>query len=251
MNPTTRLGLAAALLLAPLAARAQRPSAPASPGALAAAPAMADAAEPFPRDAVDDGGVWFDDDPIAFGLGDEFDLRGSDLDSGDDDAPPAMDDTPGPDGERRGVGRDFGHGPGGMGMRRGHPDGRAMFGRGAPMMMRLKLAQLDLSDTQRSRLRDLHEAHARKAIQRRADMQLARMDLGKLMRADKADAGAVNAQIDRIARLQADGLKAAFEVRMQARAVLTPEQIKKLHSPMDPMRLRRDMLDTLDGRPKR
>jgi Spy/CpxP family protein refolding chaperone len=130
-----------------------------------------------------------------------------------------------------------------------HGGGRTFNRRGA-MGMRLRLAQLDLTDAQRTKLRDLHEAQARKAIQRRADMQLARMDLRKLMRADKPDVGAVNAQIDKIARMQAEGMKAAFETRIQARAVLTPEQLKKLQAPMDPM-MRHEMMDTPDGAPKR
>jgi Spy/CpxP family protein refolding chaperone len=62
--------------------------------------------------------------------------------------------------------------------------------------------------------------------------------------------GAVNAQIDKIARMQAEGMKAAFETRIQARAVLTPEQLKKLQAPMDPM-MRHEMMDTPDGAPKR
>jgi Spy/CpxP family protein refolding chaperone len=257
MSHTTRIALVSALLLAPMAARAQQPPHaaphPASPGAPTTAPGVAPAAEPFPGDAVGDEGMWFDDGQLAFGLGDEFYLDSGDLDGGDGDAPVAMDETPGPDGGRHVMVRRFQTGPGGMGMgmRRGDMNGRPMFNRRAPMLMRLKLAQLDLSDAQRTRLRDLHEAHARKAIQRRADMQLARMDLRKLMRADRPDAGAVNAQIDRLARMHAEALKAAFEMRMQARAVLTPEQLKQLQEPMDGMRMHHDMMDTPDGRPKR
>jgi len=263
MNPTKHLALATALLLAlflaPLAAHAQ-PSphaapAPASPGAPATAPAVAPVAEPFAGDPVADEGLWFDDDPFTFGLGDEFSLDSGDLDGGDGDGdePPALDDTSGPEGQHRVVVRDFRYGPrgAGMGMHHGGMGGGPMFHRRAGMGMRLRLAQLDLTEAQRTKLRDLHEAHARKAIQRRADMQLAHMDLRKLMRAEKPDAGAVNAQIDKLARMHADGLKAAFEVHMQARAVLTPEQLKKLHSPMDPMMMRHELIDTPDGRPER
>jgi Spy/CpxP family protein refolding chaperone len=186
--------------------------------------------------------MWLADDPLAFGLGDEFD-------GGDGDTPPAMEDAAGPDDPQQGGARDVQYGPGGMGPGMRHGGGR-MFNRRGAMGMRLRLAQLDLTDAQRTKLRDLHEAQARKAIQRRADMQLARMDLRKLMRADKPDVGAVNAQIDKIARMQAEGMKAAFETRIQARAVLTPEQLKKLQAPMDPM-MRHEMMDTPDGAPKR
>jgi len=120
-------------------------------------------------------------------------------------------------------------GPGGDRIRRTFMHGGPDMGMPHPGMA-MHLAALDLSDAQREKLRDLHEAHARKAVQRRADMQLAGLDLHKLMRAEKVDVGAVNAQIDRIARLRADGMKAAFETHMQARALLTPEQLKKLRS---------------------
>ena len=264
MIDRTRYVLAAALLLAPLAARAQQPS-HAAPRP-APAPTVASAEESFPDDAIADAGMWFDDDLLAFGLGDGFYLDGGGL-AGDDagvvNGSPGTEETrrsdgqpngppPGPGGMGMGMRQGMGMGHGmGQGMRRGYMSGRPMMHGGMPLVMRIKLAQLDLSAAQRDKLRDLHEAHARKAILRRADLQLARMDLHRLMRADKPDAGAVNSQIDKLARLHADGLKAMFEVRMQARAVLTPEQIKQLHGPMDPMMMHPGMLDSPDSRPKR
>lgn len=101
--------------------------------------------------------------------------------------------------------------------------------------MRARLAELNLSDDQRTKLEALHEAHARKAVQRRADMQLARLDLHKLMREDRPNVASVNAQIDKMARLHADDMKARFEMQMQVRALLTPEQVKKLHQGMPGM----------------
>ena len=89
-------------------------------------------------------------------------------------------------------------------------------------------ADLDLSDEQRDKIRDLHDAQARKAVQRRADIQLARLDLHKLMREERPNSASVSMAINNIARLHADGLKARFETHMQARALLTPEQRQKL-----------------------
>jgi Spy/CpxP family protein refolding chaperone len=135
----------------------------------------------------------------------------------------------------------------------------AMHGHGGPggermgmLHLRLgsRLAELDLSDAQREKLRDVHDAQARKAIQRRADMQLARMDLHKLMSAEKVDAGAVNAQIDRMARMHADAMKAAFEAHQQVRAVLTPEQFKMLRSGPGP-RMERRLRDGEPPTPRR
>ncbi len=212
MIDRTRYALALALLLAPLAARAQQPS--------HAAP------EPATSPALVPANVSSADDLTGSLTMDDAQEPGGQLNH-----PP-----PGPGDMRMGMGD-------GMGARRA--------GLGRRRMLQLRLAQLDLSDAQRDKLRDLHEAHARRAIQRRADMQLARMDLHRLMRADKPDAGAVNSQIDKLARLHADGLKSRFELRMQARAVLTPEQFKKLHDSMEPMMMHHDMMDTPDGRPKR
>ena len=121
---------------------------------------------------------------------------------------------------------------GGDGMRR-HGRGDGMHGgmhgmrHGAGGLM-ARWAELDLTDEQRDRIRDLHDAQARKAVQRRADMQLARLDLRQLMREERPNSASVSMAIDRIARLQAEGLKARFETHMQARALLTPEQRQKL-----------------------
>jgi len=111
--------------------------------------------------------------------------------------------------------------------------GRAMLhhGRAHGMGMVGRFMRLDLTDAQRTKLRDLHEAAARKSVQRRADAELARMDLHKLMRAENPNSASVSSAIDKVARLHAEGLKARFDTYMQARAVLTPEQRKQLDSP--------------------
>ena len=121
------------------------------------------------------------------------------------------------------------------------------------MGLRMRLGQLDLSDAQREKLRELHETQSRKMVQRRADMQLARMDLHKLLRAEKPDPSAINAQIDRMSRLHAETMKAQVATHLQARAVLTPEQFKQLRSPIGGRRMGmgRHMMDTPDGAPKR
>jgi Spy/CpxP family protein refolding chaperone len=73
-----------------------------------------------------------------------------------------------------------------------------------------------------------HERQERKAIQARADIQLARLDLRKLMEADKPDSKAIEAQIDRIAGLRAGLEKSRMATMLEFRASLTPEQQKKL-----------------------
>lgn len=122
-------------------------------------------------------------------------------------------------------------GPGGMGMGRHRGMGMGMhrgMGMGRGMGMAGAFARLDLTEAQRAKLADLHERQQRKAIQARADMQIARLDLRKLMHADSPSATAINAQIDRLARMRADMQKSHVATFLEARSLLTPEQLKKL-----------------------
>ncbi len=116
-----------------------------------------------------------------------------------------------------------GHGRMGAGMGRGPGAGLAM------------LHALDLTDAQREKVTAIHERVARKNVQTQADLRLAAMDLSKLMRADKPDARAVEAQVDKLAALRASIQKAHLGALIEVRALLTPEQQKKareLHGTM-------------------
>lgn len=132
----------------------------------------------------------------------------------------------GPEGRAGGMG-----GPG-MGMR-GH---RGMGGPGGPGMGRgmrhpgMMFAMLDLSDAQKAKMRDIHERAARTQIQTRADLQIARMDMAKLMRADNPDQSAINAQIDKMAQIRANMQKTRAGAMLEARAQLTPDQRKKMQA---------------------
>ena len=125
-----------------------------------------------------------------------------------------------------GMGGGPGMGPGATGMGRGMGRGARMrHGMGfGPMLAR----ELDLTAEQREKMKAAHERQERKAIQTRADIQLARLDLHKLMEADKPDSKAIEAQIDRIAGLRAGLVKSRVATMLELRASLTPEQQKKL-----------------------
>ena len=209
----------AALWMAPIAASAQEPKRPSpagSPPAVAPAPVA-----PGEDDMMTALGDLFGADPEPLG----FEQLAFDGPEEPGDGALAFDDQEG-------------HGDGAKHVRRMEIGGA----RGRGMMMRrglaMRFAALDLTDAQRDKLRDIHEAAARKSVQRRADLQLAHMDLRKLMRAESPSVSAVSTQIDKISRLQADGMKAHFDTFMQARAVLTPEQQKKLRSEPGPMKMR-------------
>lgn len=114
----------------------------------------------------------------------------------------------------------MGHGPG-MGRRARHM--RNGMGLGPAFTK-----ELNLTPEQREKMKASHERQQRKAIQARADMQIARLDLHKLMQAEKPDARAIDAQIDRIAGLRSGLQKSRVATMLEFRASLTPEQQKKL-----------------------
>lgn len=220
---------------------------------LAAAPAVRAAAPtPPPVGArVDAESSEFDEtvDLLAWDSEDDDDMMLGDQDEGGPGEHGPMSGGPPMGGRHMGPGGMHGEmGPGGPGGMRGGPGMRGSVGmrHGGPGMrggmMHARLAQLDLSSSQRERLATIREGHARKAIQMRADLQLARLDMAKLMRAENPDQSALNSQIDRMARLRADAAKARLSGHLEMRSVLTAEQIKKLHE-------RGPMMERKDGKP--
>ena len=123
-------------------------------------------------------------------------------------------------------------GPGGMrGQQRWDMMGRRGPGMRGGFGMQRRIEDLDLTEAQRKKLAEIRDTHAKTAINQRASVELAALDLRKLMRADKPDVGAVERQIDKIASLRAALAKNRVSGMLEARALLTPEQLEKLRSP--------------------
>jgi len=93
--------------------------------------------------------------------------------------------------------------------------------------------KLALTDEQRERIRTIREKQERAAIQQRAKLETARLDLRQLLRGEKPDRAALDAKIDEIARLRAQDAKARIGTLLEIRGVLTPEQQQKLRSLRD------------------
>lgn len=129
-----------------------------------------------------------------------------------------------------------GHGPGmhgrGHGMRGGMGMGGGMLLGPERMLLRDgggRLAEkLDLTGTQRDKLRDIGGDLERKEIRLRADLETAGLDLRDLMRSDSPSASAVDSKIETLARLRGDMMKAGARAVLDARKVLTSDQRKKL-----------------------
>jgi Spy/CpxP family protein refolding chaperone len=180
--------------------------------ALCAVPALAQAPTNMPRaDARPEAQApAAPDNPAALAAGDQADedLLASLIGEDGPLEAPMPGDGPGMDGPPRGSGM-----RGGMGMR------------GNWGMM---ASQLDLTDAQREKIRGIMETQMRRGIQERADLQIAALDLGKLMRADTPNRGEIDAQVDKMARMRASLSKERIGAMLDSRAVLTPEQRDKL-----------------------
>jgi Spy/CpxP family protein refolding chaperone len=71
------------------------------------------------------------------------------------------------------------------------------------------------------------------SVQTRADMQLRRIELRELMRADDPDQSAIMAKLDEVNALQGKMQKQRVETMLSARSVLTADQIKKIKTFME------------------
>lgn len=123
-----------------------------------------------------------------------------------------------------------GHGPGmhgrGFGMRGGMFLGpeRMLLGDGGGRLA----DKLDLTGTQKDKLRDIGGDLERKEIRLRADLETAGLDLRDLMRSDSPSASAVDSKIETLTQLRGEMMKAGAKAVLDARKVLTSDQRKKL-----------------------
>jgi Spy/CpxP family protein refolding chaperone len=141
----------------------------------------------------------------------------------------------GPRGEFRGR---LGHGEHGgamAGWHRGgfhrdhHRHGRLLFG----FVMRHR-QELGLTPAQLESFQKLATDYRRDAIKRQADMKLARVDLGAMLRPDQANPGKAvdmtqaEAKVREIERARGDMMLSRLRAMEQGKALLTPEQRAKL-----------------------
>ena len=128
-----------------------------------------------------------------------------------------------------GMGKGPGHGPGhgdGPGMMGMH-EGRMGGGMG-PGMLLMHAEELELTETQISDLEKMQVNFQTDAIDRRAELQKAKVKLRSLMRSDDASETAVNTAIDEVASLEADMKKMKYGHMQAVKEVLTEEQIDKI-----------------------
>lgn len=94
------------------------------------------------------------------------------------------------------------------------------------------LKQLNLSDAQLEQIKVIREEERNHGKQPEADVRTAEGELGTLLEGESPDAGAVDAQIERIGALRTTILKARAAALLAMRSVLTPEQWAQLRTLM-------------------
>jgi Spy/CpxP family protein refolding chaperone len=89
-------------------------------------------------------------------------------------------------------------------------------------------AEAGLTDEQVTQIRKIHTDARKAAIQRRADMRIARMELRELMAADTLDEAQIAAKVKAISELQARAFKERTDSLIAVRKVVSAEQFQKL-----------------------
>ncbi len=127
----------------------------------------------------------------------------------------------------------MGRGMMGMGMMK-----HGMMGEGMWMEHEwMHIWQLDLSDTQKTRIRDVKMKTAKEVIKKSADLKIAGLELKDLLEKEPVDMKAVEAKLRQIEGLRTEIKLAHIQAREQVRQILTPEQIKKLKQSLEECRM--------------
>lgn len=88
--------------------------------------------------------------------------------------------------------------------------------------------ELGLTEDQETRLRAIKTAYKKERITKKAEVDLAKVDLRSLLHSDQASMSEIEGIVNKMYALKAELRVASIKATREARAVLTPEQRKKL-----------------------
>jgi len=125
------------------------------------------------------------------------------------------------------------HGQGMQGMQGMHQKMRHMR-RGGGMVEHLlaNASEVGLTDAQQDQLRQVRRRAPGLLMPKKQALVEAQMDLHDVMDKNKADSAELRRANDKVLKSRSDLAAAVFDLRMQVRDVLTPEQRSKIHSAM-------------------
>ncbi|HWR58547.1 MAG TPA: periplasmic heavy metal sensor [Thermodesulfovibrionales bacterium] len=99
--------------------------------------------------------------------------------------------------------------------------------RGAEHRMWVHLKDLGLDDNQKEAMKDIRSRAEKDAVKKKADLQLAGIDLRDILRKDPVDIKAAEAKLKQLEALRTDLHLARIMVMEEVKSKLTPEQRKK------------------------
>ncbi len=124
----------------------------------------------------------------------------------------------------------MGHGKKGMG--HGMEMGKGMCDE---HMMMEKMAALGLDDKQKEEVKAVHSRLKKEMIRKKADVEVAKIELRELLSKDTVDLQAAEAKVKQIESLQSDMKMMHIKTHEEVKAKLTPEQRKKFSAMHDGM----------------
>jgi Spy/CpxP family protein refolding chaperone len=123
------------------------------------------------------------------------------------------------------------------------PLGKVLGGPGGPEAYMRHAGELGLSDAQKDQLKEIFASHRKEMIQKRADVEIAEVELRELMMPDSPQFDKAKKKVSQIAKMHGEIAGRQLDALQKARDVLTVEQIEKLkslrmgmkcdHGPMD------------------
>lgn len=87
--------------------------------------------------------------------------------------------------------------------------------------------ELKLTDQQEKKLQELHFNTAKELIKMRSDLQIARLDLKRMLAEDQPDREMIFNQVEQISHIQAEMKKVHIEKMLAFREILNKEQLEK------------------------
>jgi Spy/CpxP family protein refolding chaperone len=127
-----------------------------------------------------------------------------------------------------------------QGMMGGGMMGGGMMG-GEHHLLWKNLMSLGLDEKQKEAVKDIRNKTMRETIKKRADMQIARLDLKDLLDKEHVDMKAVESKLKTIESLETDILFSHIKAFEEIRATLTPDQRKKFREMMEKSSMMRGM----------
>ncbi len=115
--------------------------------------------------------------------------------------------------------------PAGEGMASMHHDGRGMMKKDHYLWRRL--AGLGLDEKQMAAVKEIRSRVAKESVRKRAELQIARIDLRDVLDKDQVDMTAVEGGLKRMASIQTDMRLSHVKAMQEIKAILTPDQRKK------------------------